>query len=129
MSQDQVLFDESAVGSLFVDPGKLSWQASDAPGFDTIKLFENRLTGESTVLMKVAPGAFADVHSHELLEEIYVLEGEFADQTQCYAKGQYCASERPALRIPRRRSQGAWSFWSIGCQRISSRVGPRPCAP
>jgi anti-sigma factor ChrR (cupin superfamily) len=90
MSQDQVPFDESAVGSLFVDPGKLSWQASDAPGFHTIKLFENRLTGESTVLMKVASGAFADVHSHELLEEIYVLEGEFADQTQCYAKGQYC---------------------------------------
>jgi quercetin dioxygenase-like cupin family protein len=90
MSQDQVPFDENAVGSSFVDPGKLPWQVSDAPGFDTITLFENRLTGESTVLMKVAPGAFADIHSHELLEEIYVLEGEFADQTRRYAKGQYC---------------------------------------
>jgi anti-sigma factor ChrR (cupin superfamily) len=90
MSQDQLPFDENAVGSSFADPGKLSWQASDVPGFDIRTLFENRSTGESTVLMRVAPGAFADVHSHELLEEIYVLQGEFSDQTQRYAKGQYC---------------------------------------
>lgn len=90
MSQDRLPFDQNAVGSSFLDPGNLSWQTSDTLGFDTITLFENRSTGESTVLMRVAPGAFADVHSHELLEEIYVLEGEFADQTQRYAKGQYC---------------------------------------
>lgn len=93
MIQAQMPFDENAVGSSFVDPGKLPWQASDLPGFDTVTLFENRSTGESTVLMRVAPGAFADVHSHELLEEIYVLEGEFADQAQRYAKGQYCIRE------------------------------------
>jgi quercetin dioxygenase-like cupin family protein len=83
-------FDENAAGSSFVDPGQLSWQASDTPGFDIVTLFENRMTGESTVLMRVAPGAFADVHSHDMLEEIYVLDGEFADQTQRYAKGHYC---------------------------------------
>ena len=83
-------FDENVAGSSFVDPGQLSWQASDTPGFDTVTLFENRTTGESTVLMRVAPGAFADVHSHDMLEEIYVLEGEFADQTQRYVKGHYC---------------------------------------
>lgn len=106
MSQDQVPFDENAVGSSFVDPGKLSWQVSDAPGFDTITLFENRLTGESTVLMKVAPGAFADIHSHELLEEIYVLEGNLLTRRGVMRRAS-TASERPALRIPRRRSRGA----------------------
>ncbi|MGF6261863.1 anti-sigma factor ChrR (cupin superfamily) [Paraburkholderia youngii] len=42
------------------------------------------------MLMRVAPGAYAESHSHTLLEEIYVLEGEFADENNHYGKGQYC---------------------------------------
>lgn len=89
-------FDEDTAGSSFVDPAQLPWQPSDTPGFDIVTLFQNRTTGESTVLMKVAPGAVADVHAHDMLEEIYVLEGEFSDQMQRYAKGQYCIREAGA---------------------------------
>lgn len=97
MTEAHMPFNEDTAGSSFVDPAQLPWQPSDTPGFDIVTLFCNRTTGESTVLMKVAPGAFADVHAHEMLEEIYVLEGEFADQTQRYAKGHYCIREAGAL--------------------------------
>lgn len=77
-------------GSHFLDATALQWQPSDTPGFHIVTLFENPSTGESTVLMKVEPGASAGSHSHELFEEIYVLDGEFSDEERTYMRGQYC---------------------------------------
>ncbi|WP_050454507.1 cupin domain-containing protein [Candidatus Burkholderia verschuerenii] len=86
----RTVLDENTVGSCFLDPASLKWEGSEVPGFETVTLFENRSTGESTMLMKVAPGAYAASHSHELLEEIFVFDGEFADDENRYRKGQYC---------------------------------------
>lgn len=77
-------------GSHFLDATTLDWQPSDTPGFNIVTLFENPSSGESTVLMKVEPGASAGLHSHELFEEIYVLDGEFSDEERTYVRGQYC---------------------------------------
>lgn len=77
-------------GSHFLDATALQWQPSDTPGFDIVTLFENPSTGESTVLMRVEAGARAGLHSHDLLEEIYVLDGEFSDEDRTYLRGQYC---------------------------------------
>lgn len=90
MMVPRAAFDEMTVGSCFLDPASLKWETSEVPGFEVVTLFENRSTGESTMLMKVAPGAYAGSHSHELLEEILVLDGEFADEDNRYSKGQYC---------------------------------------
>jgi len=77
-------------GSHFLDATALQWQPSDTPGFDIVTLFENPSTGESTALMRVEPGARAGSHSHDLFEEIYVLDGEFSDEERTYLRGQYC---------------------------------------
>jgi anti-sigma factor ChrR (cupin superfamily) len=77
-------------GSHFLDATALQWQPSDTPGFDIVTLFENPSTGESTALMKVEPGARSGSHSHDLFEEIYVLDGEFSDEERTYLRGQYC---------------------------------------
>jgi anti-sigma factor ChrR (cupin superfamily) len=77
-------------GSHFLDATALQWQPSDTPGFDIVTLFENPSTGESTALMRVEPGARTGSHSHDLLEEIYVLDGEFSDEERTYLRGQYC---------------------------------------
>jgi anti-sigma factor ChrR (cupin superfamily) len=77
-------------GSHFLDATAVQWQPSDTPGFDIVTLYENPSTGESTVLMKVEPGARTGSHSHDLFEEIYVLEGDFSDQERTYLRGHYC---------------------------------------
>ena len=77
-------------GSHFLDATALQWQASDTPGFDLVTLFQNPSSGESTALMRVAPGASTGSHSHDLFEEIYVLDGEFSDEERTYLRGQYC---------------------------------------
>jgi anti-sigma factor ChrR (cupin superfamily) len=77
-------------GSHFLDATALQWQPSDAPGFDIVTLFENPSTGESTALMRVEAGARTGSHSHDLFEEIYVLDGEFSDEERTYQRGQYC---------------------------------------
>lgn len=77
-------------GSHFVDPGAGEWQETDAPGFLVKPIFQDGTTGASTMLMKIAPGAYAPPHAHAQLEEIYVLEGTFADEEHSYGPGQYC---------------------------------------
>jgi anti-sigma factor ChrR (cupin superfamily) len=77
-------------GSHFLDATALQWQPSDTPGFDLVTLFENPSNGESTALMRVEPGASTGSHSHDLFEEIYVLDGDFSDEERTYLRGQYC---------------------------------------
>jgi anti-sigma factor ChrR (cupin superfamily) len=95
----QAMFNECVVGSKFADPAAGSWRDSGTPGFEIVTLFENRVTRETTMLMKIAPGAYAGSHAHELLEEIYVLEGEFRDEERRYTKGQYCIRQAGANHI------------------------------
>ncbi|WP_407070694.1 cupin domain-containing protein [Paraburkholderia rhynchosiae] len=104
--EPRAAFDEKTVGSRFLDPASLEWETSEVAGFEVVTLFENRLTGESTMLMKVAPGAYAGSHSHGALEEILVLDGEFADEGNRYGKGQYCIRAAGTLHT-------AWS--ETGC--------------
>jgi anti-sigma factor ChrR (cupin superfamily) len=84
-------------GSHFLDATALQWQPSDTPGFDIVTLFENPSTGESTILMRVEPGASTGSHSHDLFEEIYVLDGEFSDEERTYLRGQYCVRSPETL--------------------------------
>jgi anti-sigma factor ChrR (cupin superfamily) len=85
-----VALGPDVTGSHFLDATTLKWQSTDTPGFDVVTLFENPFNGESTVLMRVDPGASTGSHSHELFEEIYVLDGDFSDEERTYLRGQYC---------------------------------------
>lgn len=79
-----------AAGSRFLDPATRPWEPTDAPGFLVKPIFKDAATGETTMLMKIEPGAFFPAHAHDQLEEIFVLEGEFYDEAQTYRAGQYC---------------------------------------
>jgi len=67
-----------ASGSQHLVPEALEWQATDSPGF-WIKPLLTDEAGGSTLLMRIDPGAYVGSHSHDQLEEILVLEGEFTD--------------------------------------------------
>jgi anti-sigma factor ChrR (cupin superfamily) len=81
--------DRPEHGSHPLDPSTLAWAPTDTPGFWQKPLLAEG-DGGSTTLMRIDPGAHADVHHHGQLEEIFVLDGEFSDQDRTYGPGQYC---------------------------------------
>jgi len=88
MASDTI--DRLTSGSRLVDPGLREWEATDAPGFLIKPIFRDERTGDSSMLMRIEPGAFFPAHAHGQLEEILVLEGDFYDEEHSYAPGQYC---------------------------------------
>ena len=45
--------------------------------------------GYHTLLSKIEPGPFGDVHAHNELEQIYVIEGDFFDDEGSYGAGDF----------------------------------------
>ena len=68
-----------------------AWQPTASPGFWIKPLYEDSQLGERTMLMKVDPGAFASLHTHDgEFEQVYVLDGTFYDQHRTMTAGDYC---------------------------------------
>lgn len=85
----------------------LAWHASPVPGVER-RLLE-REGGEvarATSVVRYAPGARFDLHSHELGEEFLVLEGDFHDGEGRYEAGTY-------VRNPPGSAHAPWS--ESGC--------------
>lgn len=76
-------------GSKVVKSGELAWARENVDGFWSKELYSDPETGKATILMKVDPGAFADNHAHDTLEQVYVVEGSFYDQETTYVAGDY----------------------------------------
>lgn len=81
-------------GTTGVESEQMAWQPTGVDGFWIKPLFEDKESGQRTWLMKVDPGASAPMHAHDELEQIFVLEGSFYDQTATYRAGDY------AIRAP-----------------------------
>ena len=77
------------VGTVVLNPDETEWQSTDTPGFWLRPLLDDG-HGGTTSLMRLDPGASAGLHSHDQLEEIVVLSGEFHDEQNSYPAGHYC---------------------------------------
>ncbi|GGB88465.1 hypothetical protein GCM10011494_03450 [Novosphingobium endophyticum] len=75
-------------GSAVLRTGR-EWRECGTPGFLIQPLLEDEDAGVRTWLMKIEPGAFAGVHSHAEVEQVYVLDGEFYDDDASYGAGDY----------------------------------------
>ena len=76
-------------GSTYVRPQDLEWSRTQ---FDKVwikTLYEDRSKGESTVLIKLEPGAHLPFHKHPELEQAYVLEGSMYDHDGVCQAGEY----------------------------------------
>jgi quercetin dioxygenase-like cupin family protein len=76
-------------GSTYVRPQDLEWSRTQ---FDKVWikiLYEDRSKGESTVLIKLEPGAHLPFHKHPELEQAYVLEGSMYDHDGVCRAGEY----------------------------------------
>ena len=70
--------------SLFVDGAALEWRDTPCAGVQWKKLYFDRASGESAVLLRFAPGATYDAHRHPAGEQYLVLEGQLEDGGRRY---------------------------------------------
>jgi len=82
--------DRQKVGTHRINLPARDWELTDLHGFLVKPIFEDKRTGERTMLMKILPGAFAESHCHDQLEEVFILEGTFYDDENVYSAGHYC---------------------------------------
>jgi quercetin dioxygenase-like cupin family protein len=76
-------------GSTYVRPQDMEWQETS---FDKVwlkVLYEDKAKGESTVLIKLEPGAHLPFHVHPELEQAFVLEGSIQDHDGICRAGEY----------------------------------------
>lgn len=88
-------------GSHHLDANALDWRPTDTPGFWAKPLLSDAATGARTELSRMEPGAYVGAHSHDELEEILVLSGEFSDEERTYRTGDYCVRAPGALHTTR----------------------------
>ena len=67
----------SEASSPVVRTATAEWKPSAVPGVSVKVLRRDRATGESTSLVRFAPGARFPAHNHPAGEEVFVLEGDF----------------------------------------------------
>lgn len=87
--------------AVVLDSTTLEWQPSPLPGVERRML--ERDGGEvarATSIVRYAPGARFTAHTHELGEEIIVLEGEFADEHGVYPAGTYIKNPPGSSHAP-----------------------------
>ena len=88
-------------GSHHLDANALDWRPTDTPGFWAKCLLGDPATGARTELSRMEPGVHLGAHSHDELEEILVLSGEFSDEERTYRTGDYCVRAPGALHTTR----------------------------
>jgi anti-sigma factor ChrR (cupin superfamily) len=67
----------------------LAWEPSPAAGVERRMLVRDEALGQATSIVRYAPGASFPTHTHPGGEEIFVLEGTFADEHGIYPAGTY----------------------------------------
>jgi anti-sigma factor ChrR (cupin superfamily) len=88
-------------GSHHIDGDALDWQPTDAAGFCVKPLLSDPATGARTELWRMESGAQVGAHSHDQLEEVLVLSGEFSDDERTYRAGDYCVRAPGMLHTTR----------------------------
>ncbi len=65
-----------------------AWAAGERPG-ERIRPLIDDPAGFRTMLLQVAPGPLGELHAHDTIEQIYVLDGDFFDDESSYAAGDF----------------------------------------
>ena len=73
-------------GSQKIQAGQ--WLAGERPG-EQVRCLIDDPAGYRTMLLQVAPGPLGELHAHDAIEQIYVLEGDFFDDGASYGPGDF----------------------------------------
>ncbi|MFQ5954358.1 MAG: cupin domain-containing protein [Kiloniellales bacterium] len=77
------------LNSRFVNVDQLPWRQTQFPGVEVKILIEDKETGLTTTMLRMAPGASLPDHEHVRIEQTYVLEGRLVDDEGECTAGNY----------------------------------------
>jgi quercetin dioxygenase-like cupin family protein len=80
---------EESVRSHYIDPQTLAWSPTPFPGIKIKVLYSEPISGMSTVLFQMDPGAVVPFHEHTGLEQTFMLEGSLEDEEGKAFSGTY----------------------------------------
>ena len=64
------------------------WVAGERAG-ELVRPLIDDPAGYRTMLLKVAPGPLGELHAHDTIEQIYILDGDFFDDAALYGPGDF----------------------------------------
>jgi len=88
-----------ALASRFVDIEKMPWIDS-GPGNKLKVLHRDAASGLLTIITKLAPGATIPMHTHEDLEQTYILEGSLVDDEGACTAGNFVVRQKGSRHQP-----------------------------
>ena len=104
-------------GSQKIEAG--DWAAGERPGEQVRPLIDDP-AGYRTMLLQVAPGPLGALHAHNMIEQIYVLNGDFFDDEASYGPGDF------VVRMPgtqhRARSRNGCTMMVVYAPLVSGTV-------
>lgn len=75
--------------SRYLDLAEMEWESTPFPGIVAKVLLDDKSTGLSTMLLRLAPGAVVPDHVHQAIEQTYVLEGSLDDHEGSCTAGNF----------------------------------------
>jgi anti-sigma factor ChrR (cupin superfamily) len=85
----RLLADELSPSSTYLDVVNMPWETSTFPGIQHKVLYEDKNSGMSALLFKLAPGAVVPLHEHTGVEMTYILEGSLQDDEGVCSAGNF----------------------------------------
>jgi anti-sigma factor ChrR (cupin superfamily) len=89
-----------ALASRFVDIDAMPWTDTPNPGMKVKVLYYDPKTEMLTMLSRLAPGAGIPEHTHEDLEQTFVLEGSLVDDEGACTAGNFVIRARGSRHAP-----------------------------
>jgi anti-sigma factor ChrR (cupin superfamily) len=89
-----------AFASRFVDIESMPWTDTPNPGMKVKVLYYDPKTEMLTMLSKLAPGAGIPEHTHEDLEQTFVLEGSLVDDEGACSAGNFVIRAKGSRHAP-----------------------------
>jgi len=105
-------FEEEDDASVVIDTREANWPTEYAAGFEVLPL--HRFRDERVYLVRWAPNTPFNEHTHEGGEEIFVIEGLFADEDGDYPAGTWIRYPPGSRHNAFTRSEGALLYLKSG---------------
>jgi anti-sigma factor ChrR (cupin superfamily) len=103
MSEEEIMADLSSLGALasrFIETDKVPW-IENGPGHKSKVIYYDPKTDMLTIISRLDPGAGIPPHTHEDLEQTYVLEGSLVDDEGECTAGNFVIRAKGSRHAPR----------------------------
>ena len=84
-----------------LDLSTIPWRATRHEGVYLHFLRRDEATGDATVLIRMEPGSSYPAHRHRGVEEVFILQGGYADSRGLHRAGEYVLNDAGSAHHPK----------------------------